>query len=157
MMLNVSLHVRRKFRERRKGVWAPPCLPSLHEQLQVCPSLSPKSKNPRSYVTLWATVQVYCKQQGTDRFGDGRVIYLAGLGKLALSSSNSHGHSVLVTSAYSRKASCLSVRFPPPVSARLPLDGFPWNSILVTSMRICHEIRNLVTIGRNYRALYLKP
>jgi len=44
------------------------------------------------------------------------VIYLAGLGKLALSSSNSHGHNVLVTSAYSRKASCLSVRLPPYIS-----------------------------------------
>ena len=70
-------------------------------------------QNPSSYVTHWVTVLVYCKHHGTDRFGDGRVIYMAGLGKLALSSSNSHGHNVLVTSAYSRKASCLSVRFHP--------------------------------------------
>jgi len=113
-------------------------------------------QNPSSYVTHWVTVLVYCKHHGTDRFGDGRVIYMAGLGKLALSSSNSHGHNVLVTSAYSRKASCLSVRFHPPVSARFQPDGFPWNSILLTFMTICHEICNLVPIGRKYRVLHLK-
>ena len=39
----------------------------------------------------------------------------------------------------------------PHVSARLPLDGFPWNFILATFMKICRETPNLVKTGKNIR------
>jgi hypothetical protein len=45
----------------------------------------------------------------------------------------------------------------PQVSARLPLDGFPWNLILGTSMKICRENTNLPKIGQTYLTFYLKP
>jgi hypothetical protein len=51
-------------------------------------------------------------------------------------------------------SSCLFVR--PHVSARLPLDGFPWNLIRGTCMKICRENSHLVKIGEKYRNLYVK-
>jgi len=41
----------------------------------------------------------------------------------------------------------------PQISARLPLDGFPWNLILGTSMKIWREPPNLFKIGQKYWAL----
>ena len=49
---------------------------------------------------------------------------------------------------YSRKAPITCVMSVcPHVCARLPLDVFSWNFIMQTFMKICGEIRNLVTIG----------
>ena len=48
---------------------------------------------------------------------------------------------ILAKSAYYLRHVC------PHVSARLPIDAFPLNLILDTSINICRETRNLVTIG----------
>ena len=50
-------------------------------------------------------------------------------------------------------SSCSSVC--PRASARRPLDGFPLNIILGTSVKICSENPNLVKIRQKYRALYM--
>jgi len=42
------------------------------------------------------------------------------------------------------------------VSARLPLDAFPWNFMLATLMKTCRENLYLVTIAQKYWALYVK-
>lgn len=39
----------------------------------------------------------------------------------------------------------------PYVSARLPMNGFPWNLIAGTSTRLCQENSNLVEIGQKYQ------
>ena len=44
----------------------------------------------------------------------------------------------------------------PHVSARLPLDGFPWNLILGTSMEVFRETPGVVKIGQICRALYME-
>jgi hypothetical protein len=48
---------------------------------------------------------------------------------------------------------CLSVC--PHITARLSLDGIPWNSILGTFMKICREIRNFFKIGKKCQILYM--
>jgi len=52
---------------------------------------------------------------------------------------------------------CPSVRpsVCPHLSTRLPLDGFPRNLILTTSMKLCRESPNLVKTRPKYRTLYL--
>jgi hypothetical protein len=44
----------------------------------------------------------------------------------------------------------------PHVSALLSLDGFSWNFMLQTLMKICVQNPNLVKIRQNYQALYMK-
>ena len=39
----------------------------------------------------------------------------------------------------------------PYVSARLTVNGFPWNLIAGTSTRLCQENSNLVQIGQKYK------
>jgi len=59
--------------------------------------------------------------------------------------------------AWSRKAPVsfvMSVR--PHVSARRPLDGFPWNLVLRTFMEICQGTPDLVHIGQKCRLLFVK-
>ena len=51
-------------------------------------------------------------------------------------------------------SSCPSVC--PHVSARLPQDGFPWNFMMGTSIKICRETPNFVKIEQKYWALYMK-
>jgi hypothetical protein len=43
------------------------------------------------------------------------------------------------------------------LSARLPLDVFPWNLALTALMKVCRENPNLVKIGQTYRSLYTAP
>jgi hypothetical protein len=42
------------------------------------------------------------------------------------------------------------------LSARLPMDVFPWNLIFGTCVKICWETPSFVTIGQKYRRLYMK-
>ena len=44
----------------------------------------------------------------------------------------------------------------PHVSARFPLDGFLWNLVLGTVIKISREISGLVKIIPKYRALYME-
>ena len=57
---------------------------------------------------------------------------------------------VAVRSAYQLRHGCSHAW------TRLPLDGFPWNLILVTFIKICPENSSLVKIAQKYRALYMK-
>ena len=58
---------------------------------------------------------------------------------------------------WSRKATVsfvMSVRLH--VSARRPLDGFPWNLVLRTFMEICRGTPSLVHVGQKYPLLFVK-
>ena len=55
----------------------------------------------------------------------------------------------VVTSAYYLRHVLSSVF--PYVSARLTVNGFPWNLIAGTSTRLCQENSNLVEIGQKYK------
>jgi hypothetical protein len=50
---------------------------------------------------------------------------------------------------------CQPVRLCPHVSARPPLDGFPWNLILGTFTEICRVTANLIELGQKYQTLYM--
>ena len=41
----------------------------------------------------------------------------------------------------------------PHISARLPLDGLPWNVILGSCMQVCLENSYLVTLGQKFHVL----
>jgi hypothetical protein len=53
----------------------------------------------------------------------------------------------------SYKKRLLASSCPPHVPAWLPLDGFPWNLIMGTSMKICWKSPNLVKIRQKYEDL----
>jgi hypothetical protein len=47
-------------------------------------------------------------------------------------------------------------KYLPHVSKWLPLEGFLWNLIMGTSMKIRRGNRNLVKIGQKYRTIYMR-
>jgi len=55
---------------------------------------------------------------------------------------------------HDRLSACLCICLQ--VSTRLRLDGFTWNLILRTFMKICRENPNFVKIGHKYWAIYTK-
>jgi hypothetical protein len=63
-------------------------------------------------------------------------------------------HSILGAFAYIDPHVCASVC--PRTSAKLPLDGFSWNLMLRTFMKICQETINVVKIEQKHRSLYVK-
>jgi len=64
-------------------------------------------------------------------------------------------HFTLLYTAYYLRRVSPSARLSvcPPVTCRLPLDGFPWNLI---SGNNCRENSNMAKIEQRYRAFYIK-